>query len=87
MNTRRDYTRLGRTLVAAATLSVLALFVAVPRSHADGRAKCQQKIERYEAKLGQAIRQHGERSPQANDWRRALNNERDWDREQDRDRR
>ena len=82
MNTRRDYTRLGRALVAAATLSVLALFVAVPRSHADDRGKCQQRIERAEARLDDAVRRHGASSRQANDRRRDLNAEREhcWNR-------
>ena len=77
MNTRRDYTRVGKTLVAAATLSVLALFVAVPRSHADDRAKCQQRIERAEARLHEAVSRYGPVSRQANDRRRDLNAERE----------
>ncbi|MGC2324974.1 MAG: hypothetical protein WA463_20235 [Terriglobales bacterium] len=77
MNRRRDYTRVGKTLVAAATLSVLLLFVAVPRSHADDRANCQQRIEQTEARLQQEIREHGEHSPQADNQRRALNEERE----------
>jgi hypothetical protein len=82
VNTRRDYTRLGRVLVAATTLSVLALFVAVPRSHADDRAKCQQRIERAEARLHEAVSRYGPVSRQANDRRRDLNAERErcWNR-------
>ena len=72
MNTRRDYTRLGKMVFAAATLSVLLLFVAVPRSLADDRAQCQQKIEYDEAKLDQMIRKHGVGSKQANTWRQGL---------------
>jgi len=73
VNARRDYTRLGKTLLAAATLSVLLLFVAVPRSQADDRAQCQQQTQYAEAKLDQAIRQHGPASPEANNWRNGLN--------------
>jgi len=69
--------RFGRTAVAAALLSVLLLFVAVPPSHADDRERCQQRIEKAEARLDEAIRKHGENSPQANDRRRDLNAERE----------
>ena len=70
MNTRRDYTRFGKTLVAAATLSVLLLFVVVPRSQADDRAKCQQRIERVEHKFWDACRTYGGNSDQAKyQWR------------------
>jgi hypothetical protein len=73
VNTQRDYTRVGTTLLAAATLSVLLLFVAVPRSRAQNRAQCQQKMEYAEARLDQAIRQHGPGSKEANNWRAGLN--------------
>ncbi len=77
MNTQGDYTRLGKAVVAAALLSVLLLFAAVPRSYADNREKCQQRVERAEARLDQAIHRHGMNSPQANDRRRDLNAERE----------
>lgn len=51
---------------------MLLLFVAVPRSQADDRAKCQQRIERAEARLNDAMRKHGWQSRQANDRRRDL---------------
>ncbi len=73
MNTRRDYTRLGTTLLTAATLSVLLLFVAVPRSRAQDRAQCQQRMEYGEYKLDQAIRKYGVASKQAYNWRAGLN--------------
>jgi len=56
VNTRRDYSRFGKTLLAAATLSALLLFIAVPPLQADGRAKCQRNIERAEAMLQNAIK-------------------------------
>ena len=73
MNTRGDYTRVGTALAAAATLTVLLLFVTVPRARAEDRAQCQRNIEQAEAKLDQAIRKHGEYSKQANNWRENLN--------------
>ncbi|HVP52332.1 MAG TPA: hypothetical protein VMT05_09500 [Terriglobales bacterium] len=76
MNTRRDYKRLGKTLVAGATLSVFLLFVAVPRSQADGRGKCQRNMERAEARLDQAIHRYGGNSRQAIDRWHELNAER-----------
>ena len=77
MNTWRDYTRFGKALLVAAVLSVLLLFAAVPRSLAHDRAECQQRIERSEARLNDAIRKHGGNSEQANDRRRDLNAERE----------
>ena len=70
-------TRFGKAAIAAALLSVLLLFAAVPPSHADERERCQQRIERAEARLDQAIRKHGEYSHQANDRRRDLTAERE----------
>jgi len=77
MNTQRSFTRLGRAIVAAATIAVLALFIAVPQSQADERGKCQKRIERAENRLYDAVRRHGPASRQANDKRRALNAERE----------
>jgi hypothetical protein len=69
--------RFGRAAIAAALLSVLLLFTVVPRSHADDRGRCQERIERAEVRLNEAIRKHGEGSHQANDRRRDLNAERE----------
>jgi hypothetical protein len=78
MNCNRiDYARCGRPAIAALTLGVVLMFVAVPRSHADDRAKCQERIEQTEARLHQEIREHGEHSPQADNQRRELNEERE----------
>ena len=78
MKRRQDFARWFRTAVTALTLGMVMTFVAVPRSQADdGRAKCQAKIEAREAKLHEAVRRYGERSPQADNWRRALNAERE----------
>jgi len=70
VNTRRDYTRLGKTLAAAATLSVLLLFVAVPRSQADDRERCQRNTEQVEHRFWDASRTYGGNSDQAKyQWR------------------
>ncbi|HXP48121.1 MAG TPA: hypothetical protein VN810_12670 [Terriglobales bacterium] len=69
--------RFGKSAVAAAVLSVLLFVAAVPPAHAGERERCQQRIEKAEARLDEAIRKHGERSPQANDRRRDLNAERE----------
>ena len=76
MKTRRDYARLG-SAIAALTLGVVLMFVAEPRSRADDRAACQQRIERAEVRLQEEIREHGERSPQADHQRHELNEERE----------
>jgi hypothetical protein len=67
----------GSTAVAAAVLSVLLFVAAAPPAHADNRAKCQQRIEKAEARLDEAIRKHGENGPQARDRRRDLAAERE----------
>jgi hypothetical protein len=77
MKTQGDYARLLRSAITALTLGVIMMFVAVPSLHADGRAKCQAKIEAREAKLHEAVHRYGPRSPQADNWRRALNAERE----------
>jgi len=76
VNTERDYTRLRNVLIATATLSVL-LFIAVPRTHADGRAQCQRNVERAEARLDNAVHKYGGKSPQAAARWRELNAERE----------
>jgi hypothetical protein len=77
MNTWRSFTRFGRALLVAAVLSVLLFFAAVPRAHADNRARCQQRIEKAEARFYEAVRRHGEHSRQAIDRRHDLNAERE----------
>ncbi len=65
---------------AVAVASALLLFTsAAPRAQADAddRGKCEHRIEKAEVRLDQAIRNHGERSRQANERRRDLNAERD----------
>jgi hypothetical protein len=83
-NTRREniLKRRLHTFVSALLGAVLLLFVAAPRpAHADDRSKCQHAVEKAEANLDHAIRDHGERSPQADARRRDLYAERQhcWD--------
>lgn len=60
------------------TAVATAMLVAVPRSYADNdHAKCQQRIERAESRLDQAVRKDGEHSRRAEDRRRDLNAERE----------
>ncbi len=74
--------RIGKNAVAAIMAAALMWFMAAPTlAHADDRARCQHNVEKAEANLDRAIRDHGERSPQAEDRRRDLNAERQhcWD--------
>ncbi|HUK24936.1 MAG TPA: hypothetical protein VLV49_10180 [Terriglobales bacterium] len=71
-----QFRKLCGALAAAAVLST-TLFVAVPSAQADPHDKCRHRIEKAEARLDEAIRHHGERSPQAEARRRDLNAERE----------
>ena len=77
MTLRRNFAAIAKTLAVAVTLNVLMLVAAVPRAHADERAKCQQRIEKAEGKLNEQVRKHGWNSSQANNSRRELNAERE----------
>lgn len=72
---------LKRSIPAAAVMFTLFIGVAMPL-RADERAECQKRIEKTEAKLEKAVHKHGERSRQAENQRRALNEERErcWNR-------
>ena len=72
-----DYTQFGKSAITALALGVVVAFVAVPRSHADDRAQCQQRTEQAEARLQHEIREHGENSPQVENLRREINVERE----------
>lgn len=70
--------RLGKTVVAALIAGALLLFVAAPRAHADDdRGRCQHAVEKAEARLDRAIQRNGEHSHEAEERRRALNDERE----------
>ncbi|HUB02247.1 MAG TPA: hypothetical protein VL983_06160 [Terriglobales bacterium] len=69
--------RLRNAIVASVAALAFLLFVAAPRAHADDRDKCQHAIEKAEARLDKAIRDHGDHSHEADDRRRDLNAERE----------
>jgi len=69
--------RFGKAAVAAVVAAAFLLFVATPIIHADDRSRCQHAIEKAEANLDRAVRDHGDRSHQADDRRRDLNAERE----------
>lgn len=71
--------RFGKTALAALVAGALWFFVAVPRVHADNddRRRCQQAVEKAEARLDRAIEKRGEHSHEAEDRRRDLNAERE----------
>jgi len=77
MNILQEYARVGKTLLASAMLGTLLLVAAAPPAHADDRAHCQQRIEKAEARLDEAVRKHGENSHEAEERRRDLNAERE----------
>ena len=67
----------GKAAVAALIAAALMWFVAAaPQAHADDRSHCQHAIEKAEANLDKAIRDHGDHSHEAEDRRRDLNAER-----------
>ena len=70
-------TRFAGSTITALALGAVLIFVAAPRSRADDRAKCQERIEQAEARLHQEIREHGENSLQADHRRHELNEERE----------
>jgi hypothetical protein len=74
----RDYTRCGKTLLAAAMMSVFLLLIAAPPpAQADGRERCQRNMERGEARLQDAIHRFGGNSKIAIQRYRELNAERE----------
>lgn len=87
LNIQFNFARFGKRLAMVATLGALCFLAAVPRAHADDRdrdrdrdrerAKCQERIEKAEHKLDEAIRKHGEYSHQARDRRRDLSEQRE----------
>ena len=73
--------RIGTVAITAVAALSLLMFIATPRTHADDRDRCRHAIEKAEANLDRAVREHGEHSRQAEDRRRDLNAERQrcWD--------
>ena len=69
----RQYTRLGKLLLAPAALSAFLLLVGLPAAVADEGHECRERIEKAEAKLEKEVRKHGWRSRQAEKRRADLN--------------
>lgn len=68
MNSYRDSTaaRRTRSVLASAVIGLLMLLIVAPRLHAaDQFTKCQRDAEKAEAKLDQAIAEHGKHSHEA----------------------
>jgi hypothetical protein len=63
--------------MVAAVLGASLLFVSAPRANADDHDKCRHRIEKAEARLHDAIRDHGEHSREAESRRHDLNEERE----------
>jgi hypothetical protein len=79
VNENRSYSRkIWKMAVAALVVNaVLIVATPLPTFAEDARAKCEHRIEKAEARLDDAVRHHGERSPQADARRRDLNAERE----------
>jgi len=64
---------LGKTGLLAGAVFGLLLFGGAARAHADNRdERCERRIHKAEENLERAVRRHGERSRQAQDRRRQL---------------
>ena len=72
-----NYRQIKKTLAATAVLSFGLMLGAAPQARAEDHRECQERVERAEGRLDQAVRKHGERSRQAEDRRRDLNAERE----------
>lgn len=79
MKTWKEYARAARAVMVAGALGATLLLVAVPSASArdfDDRGRCEQRVERAEARLNQAVWQHGLYSRQAQRRRYELAQER-----------
>lgn len=67
------------SMLTAALLCGVLAFASAPRAYADDdrKAQCQHRIEKAEARLADAVRDHGERSQEAAKRRHELNDERE----------
>jgi hypothetical protein len=68
---------LKTSMMALALAGLLTITVARPSFAEDNHAKCQHAIEKAESRLDEAVRHHGEHSPDADARRRDLNAERE----------
>ena len=70
--------KLVSSMLAAAVLCGVLAFAGAPQAFADdNREKCQHRIEKAEARLSEAVREHGDRSPEAAKRKHELNDERE----------
>ncbi|HET9401704.1 MAG TPA: hypothetical protein VFO34_12215 [Candidatus Acidoferrales bacterium] len=67
--------KVGRSLLATATLGGFLLIGGVPALHAANR--CERRVRNDEISLNKAVRRHGENSRQADRWRNQLRIDRD----------
>jgi hypothetical protein len=78
MNEPKNRSYFSWRVMSATVLAGALFFSAVPQTRADDdHGKCQRRIEKAESRLDDAIRHHGERSPEAEARRRDLNAERE----------
>jgi len=77
LKTEWNFRKLCGAAIVALLLNFTLLVVAAPPAHADARDKCRHRIEKAEARLDDAVRHHGEHSPEADARRRDLNEERE----------
>lgn len=68
---------IGLAVAGIALNAVMMSAFVVPAYAEDDRAECQHRIEKAEAKLGSAIRHHGEHSAQADSRRAELRAQRE----------
>jgi hypothetical protein len=74
----RRIMRLTGAFLATVALSGLLISASAPMARADNdHAKCQHRIEKAQHRLEDAIRRHGEHSPEAESRRHDLNAERE----------
>ncbi len=74
----RKLLQIGGSFLATAALAGLMMCASVPMARADDdHAKCQHRIEKADHNLDVAVHKHGEHSPQAEQRRRELNDERE----------
>jgi hypothetical protein len=69
--------RVMQAFLSMAALGGLLMSVSAPVARADDHEKCQHRIEKAEHRLDDAVRKHGERSPDAERRRHELNEERE----------
>ena len=70
--------RLTGAFLATVALGGLLVSASVPMARADDdHDKCRHRIEKAQHRLDDAVRKHGENSPEADRYRHALNEERE----------